>query len=343
MSIFRAAAKIGFVLVAMAAFGAPAARADAIEDFYKGKTVTVIIGAGAGGLYDEQARLIARHMPKYLPGNPNFVPQNMPGASQLLATEFSYNVAPKDGTSLLVVQAATIVSKLLDPKLKFETNEFNWIGRVTSTNSVGLLWHTAPIKNAKEAKEKEAIMGANAPSGRAAMIPNALNRLAGTKFKIVLGYRGERDEALAMERGEIHGVGNYSIGDMFTGPAYVTNKLVNVMYIVGLERIAQLPDVPAVVELIPNPADREVMNLIAGTSNVGVTIMAPPKVPAERVEALRTAFMKMMKDPAYIAELKKTGYDPEPMNGADLQKFVKDKFSASPELVARMKAVTEMK
>jgi tripartite-type tricarboxylate transporter receptor subunit TctC len=319
--------------LAMMAVHADPALAEGTEDFYRGKTVSIVIGAGEGGFYDLNGRLIARFLRKYLPGSPVVVPQNMPGASQLRATEYAYTIAPRDGTTLLVVQPYFILNKLQNGALKFDIQKFTYIGRVGPIEMGGMVASTSSIRTVADATSRDVIFGANASNGPAAMIPWAINRLAGTRFKVVLGYQSQTAEELAIERGEIEGFGNGSFGEVRQ-----QNRL-RVLYISGRERLKGAPEAPTILELV-KPEARPVMDLLASISSVGLTLIAPPGLPAARAETLRNAFDQMLRDPEYQAGLAAIGFVPESMTGGELGQFVRDRFSPPQSVIDRLQAAT---
>ena len=329
---------MGLLCVGMI-FGATTnACAQSPAEFYAGKRLTLIIGAGEGATYDLVGRLIARHMRNHLPGAPNVVPQNMPGASQIRATEYSFNLAPRDGTALLIAQPSVVLNKVLNPSARYEVQGFNWIGRIQPTVGLGIVWHGSPVQNIEDARSREIILGANSPTGPQSMLPMALNKFYGTKFRIITGYESEHRSLLAMERGEISGIGNVMSDFLLSSQGWITRGLARPIYAAGLSRLAHLPDVPTIVELATRDEDRAVMRLMAAISELGLNLMATPGIPPERVEVLRRAFDAMVGDAGFREELGKLGFGADPMRGEDLARFVATNFAPSAELVAHLKA-----
>jgi tripartite-type tricarboxylate transporter receptor subunit TctC len=322
------------VAILLAMLCAPAmARADAVADFYRGKTVSIIIGAGEGGFYDQSGRLMAQYLRKYIPGNPAVIAQNMPGASQLRAVEHAYNIAPRDGTNLVVVQPYVILNKLLNRDLKFEIQRLTWVGRVGGVEMGGIVASQAPVRDFADARKTELIIGGNAANGPATMIPWALNRLAGARFRVILGYPSQTAEVLAMERGEIQGIGNGSLGEL------VAREKIRVLYASGRTRLAAYPDAPALPELV-SEQDRPVMDILGSLVDVGLTLMGTPDIPADRLAALRSAFDQMMADPGYLEGLARQRFKPDPLTGAALSDYIGTRFSASDALIERLRAAT---
>jgi tripartite-type tricarboxylate transporter receptor subunit TctC len=329
LSLFALSAFIAFALTT-------SATAESVADFYRGKSVTLVIGVGDGGHYDTVGRLIARHLRKYIPGTPNIIPQNMPGASQLRATEFSFNRAPRDGTSLLVVQPHVILNKVLNPAAAYEVQGFTWLGRLHPLDVVGVVWHTAPATTVSEARLKELVFGGNAPSGPASMIPWAVNRLAGTRIRVARGYQSEVAEFLAMERGEIDGIGNATLSELLIR----FGDKVRFLYTSGISRIPKIPEVPTIVELVKDERDRPLMQALGAVASVGLTLAGPPQIPEDRVVALRSAFDQMTKDSELLDDLSRLHYDAQPISGAEVARLINDNFSLSPDVVERLKAAT---
>jgi tripartite-type tricarboxylate transporter receptor subunit TctC len=303
------------------------AAADSVSDFYRGKTLSLIVGSGEGGSYDLTGRMIARHLARYIPSQPNVIVNNMPGASSARAAGYLYSVAPRDGTAFGLVQPTVILNKLIEPNANYKPQEFDWLGRVAPIPLAGIVWHTTGVDNIEQAKEKELIFGASGATGYAAIIPWALNRLVGTKFRVVRGYQSMSSEILAMERGEIQGIG--SLGwDYFPArrPEWIADKTIRPLYYIGLNRYSGLPNVPTIVELAKNDLDRNVMKLFAATISVGYAIMAPPNVPADRLAALQKALGQVVQDKDFIQEAQKQKVEIDPLSGPEVKKIVSDIF-----------------
>jgi tripartite-type tricarboxylate transporter receptor subunit TctC len=320
---------------------APRAAADPIADFYRGKTVSFIIGSGEAGVYDLGGRLMARYLARYIPGNPTLVPQNMPGASSVRAAAYIYSVAPRDGAAFGTAQPTIILNKLLDPAANYQPEKYTWIGRLQPMALVGIAWNGAPEHTMEDARERKLIVAASGASGTSAIVPWALNRIAGTHFQVVTGYESLIPQLLAMERGEVEGVGSGALSDVLAKQDWIQNNKVTFLYTIATRRSAKLPDVPTIVEFAQNDLDRAVLRLLGSVSDIGFTIMAPPDIPAERAAALRKAFLAMVKDPDFRAEAQKIGLDPEPQSGEDLQRVVADTLGATGEAVAKLRDVTQ--
>jgi tripartite-type tricarboxylate transporter receptor subunit TctC len=314
------------------------AQADPVEDFYKGRTVTMIIGLGEGGGYDLSARLVAQHLGQFIPGKPTIVPRNMPGAGSIAAAEYVYNVAPRDGSTLAIFQPTFVLEKATDKARKFESEKYGFVGRVDQSVLVGLVWKNAPANTIEEMKQREIVLSANAAAGTSATIPWALNRLIGTKFKVVLGYGSSATMGLALERGEAHGIGSTSWDYLQTKQEWFDEKKIDILYTIALDRFRDLPNVPTVLELTDVEKDRNVLKLMASTSSIGRAFLTTPETPPERLAALRAAFDRMVKDPAFLADAAKRKLGVDPLPGAQLQALVTDVATQPAEIVDAMKA-----
>ncbi len=317
-----------------------AANAQSIESFYRGKTVSVIIGYPPAGANDLYARAVARHIGKHIPGNPTVVPRNMPGGGSLLAANHIFNVAPKDGTTLgLIVPTAPLEEKLGAANVRFKAAEFNWIGRLAATPNVTFMNASAPVKTIQDAMEKEAILGATGRSSTVAIYPTSLNVILGTKFKLVMGYAGSAEAMLAMERGEVQGHSTTWEGVKSRAEKQLADKSINILVQYGLKRHPELPDIPTSVELGRTPEQVEALRIFANASEVGRFILSTPDTPAERIQALRRAFDAMVKDPEFVADLNAMKLDLGPLTGEELQQLVAEVANVSPATIERIKGI----
>lgn len=294
-------------------------------EFYNNKTIQVVVGYPPGGGFDNYARLIVRHLGKYVPGSPNVVALNMPGADTVRMANYIFNSAPQDGTVLGMPSHALILSEGLwkDDGVKFDSAKLNWIGRISPIDLTMVAWHKTGVKNIEDVKSRDLIIASTSTKGTVSMVPMALNRMIGTRFKLVQGYTGSADQLLAMERGEVEGMGNLAWSEVTSRhPKLITEKQISVLYIIGLQRLRILPEVPTIVELAQNDDDRRVMRLLASTSEIGRSFLTGPHVAKERVALLRRAFQNVFKDEALVEESKKLLLDLDPMAGEDLQSLV---------------------
>ena len=340
--ISRHAGRVAAAIVSVAAACSPASAqaTGPVADFYRGKTIVLAVGSGEGGGFDLSARLSAPFLSRYIPGNPAVVVQNMPGASGLRAGEYVYNFAPRDGGVICITQPSIVLHKVLNPTAPFEPQSFTWIGRLGSFVTYGVVWHTAPAQTIAEAKTRNLILGAVGPSGPGAMLPAALNLLAGTHITIVKGYKSAAELGLAMERGELQGSGSSSF-EYVNGKGWLDKKLARLLYTIGLKRSRNAPDAPTVVELASDELGKNVMRLGGSASEIGRAILAPPGIPADRAAALRQAFEQMIKDPGFIAESERRSLDVDPLSGEEIRKIVTDDMAMPANVVDAMRSISE--
>jgi tripartite-type tricarboxylate transporter receptor subunit TctC len=320
------------------------ARADAVADFYKGKTVKIIVGFGVGGGYDIYGRLAAEHLGRFIPGNPTVIVENMPGGGGVRAAAFLHGVAPKDGTVLsVIVQSIAFDSVLGELPGKIDASSYNFIGRLTSNVETQFTWHTSAAKTLEDAKRNTVIVGATGPSSPSTIVPRMLNDAVGTKFKIVQGYPGTAEASLAMERGEVEGM-MQSLESLQTArPDWLRDKKINPIWQLALKRHPVLPDVPTVGELGDTPEEQSMLKLIAGTAEIGRSLVAPPGVPAERVAALRSAFQAMVADAQFRAAAKSRNASLDPAPGEALQEQVAAAMATPKAVVERTRAIVAAK
>jgi tripartite-type tricarboxylate transporter receptor subunit TctC len=325
------------LLVTALALVAPALplSAEPVQDFYRGKVITLIVGADVSGEYTTSARLLARHMGKHIPGNPTIIIQNMPGASSINATNYLYEVAAKDGTVLgLPSKDVALYQASRMPNTRYKVQNFSWLGSMSGSNNLLVVWSGTGVEKIADARKREVIMGALARNGTLATYPLILNAIAGTKFKLVLGYVGSQVIDLAMQRGEVEGKGSYSWANLKrTHPDWVREKKLNILVQFGLQKEPDLPNVPLVTEFAKNDQERAVLSLISSDTVMARPVLLPPNVPAERVAAMRTAFDATMSDPDFLAEARSSRVDIEPMRGDDLQALIKRIVDTPPEII----------
>ena len=324
----------------LALVATPLAAQPAVESFYKGKTIDFIIGYSPGGGYDAYARLVARHMGQYVPGTPNMIARNMPGGGSRVAAAYVAKIAPKDGTVLATAdQSLSLQQAIGDKAITFDTQKFIYIGNPSQENNTTVTWYTSGIKTIEDATKQEVPMGATGGS-TSSQFPRAMNSLLGTKFKIILGYPGGNDINLAMEKGEVSGRGSNSWASWkSTRPDWLRDKKINILVQIGLTKAADLPDVPLLMDLAKNDADRQVLRLLSAPSAVGRPIFTTPDVPTERVAALRGAFDKMLKDAAFLEDARKGNLEVDPVSGIELQKIVSEIVATPKETAERLASI----
>jgi tripartite-type tricarboxylate transporter receptor subunit TctC len=315
---------------------AQAAAADEIGDFYRGKQITFTVGFAAGETYDTYARVAAPYLTRHLPGNPVIVVQNMPGVTSLKAADYLYQAAPRDGTSIgILSQTVALAQATRNAAAHYDAARFSWIGRLVPVLQFLTVWQTAPVQTIADATQHELIVAATSPSGMTGMVPKLLNQLAGTRFKIILGYPGLLDGIAAMEKGEVQAA-SASLWELYTARAdLVRAGKLRVLVQFTDKRAAEFPDVPAIGELGRSADDRRILALYGSTASLGRAIMAPPALPPARLAALRGAFDAMVADPDFIADMKKHEMPLEPLGGAVLQQAVAESLDLSPALAER--------
>lgn len=307
--------------------------ADGIAAFYAGKTINVLIGVNVGGGYDLQARLVARHIGKHIPGNPKLVAINVVGAGGLKMANQLYNIAAQDGTSIGMMPNTLVAMQAVNgPGVRFDANKFHWIGTMSTDAMTMATWHESGVKTLEDARKKETVAAASSRGAITYTFPHMLNVMLGTRFKIVTGYQGTSQMSLAMERREADGVAN--TWSSWTGikPQWVKEKKIHIL-VQTRPKSKDLPDVPLVEELAKNDDDRKVIELIVSGGEMGKPMALTPNVPAERVKAIRDAFDATMKDPALLKEAAAAKIDVDPVRGVELQKMV-EKVLATPKHLA---------
>lgn len=310
------------------------------QDFYKNRTLNFVIGFSVNNGYDNYSRAVARHIGKHLPGNPNVIVQNMPGAGSISAINYLYNIAAKDGTVLGMVDQAAVLTQMLDPKsIRGDVTKFNWIGRVTDNSAVLYAWHTAPVQKIREALDTELIIATSGQNSR--MLSALMKNMLGYKLKMLSGYQGAAEAALAMERGEIHALTQPWPVLRAEKPEWIRDKKINLLLQVGVDSHPALTAAPLVTDLARNGEERSMIEFIAGNSRIGRAIVSPPGQPAERVAELRKAFMLTMLDADFLAEIKRADLDLAPMTGEELQAIIARSLDVSPQLIARAKTLAE--
>jgi tripartite-type tricarboxylate transporter receptor subunit TctC len=326
------------LIAAMISCGAAGA-----AEFYQGKQVTIVVGFSSAGTYDATARLFARHLGKHLPGKPNVIVRNMPGAGSLVATNSLYASAPKDGTTLGVIGGGVVLEPLLgNPQASYDPRRFNWIGGRTRDNFLCLVWHTVPVHSLQDVTRRETIVGATGPGSRTLTYPKALNELLGTKFKIVSGYPGGNEITLALERGEVEGYCGWALGSIKTrAPDWIRDGKIRPLAQFTLAKTADLPNVPLATELARDDRERRAIEFFAADSVLAWPLVTPPDLPAERLAELRAAFGAMMQDPQLLAEAASQGLDIDPVSGTEIAELVQRLYDTPPdvlELVRRINA-----
>lgn len=332
------------VLAAIASVGAtaPARAQDSVAEFYKGRQMTFVIRSAGGGGYDLFSRLIGSHIVRHIPGKPTMIPQNMPGAGGIIAANYMAEIAPKDGSHLTMLSQALVMDKALglSPQFKADVRAFGWIGNLGDSNILTYTWHTSPTKTMQDATKRETTIGATGAGSATSWLPVVYNRLLGTKFKLVLGYKSGSDVKLAMERGEVEGyAANPWAALISANPELVKEKKLSILTQVGIAREKDLPDVPLLSDLAPNAEVKSILVFISESMAVGRPVATTPGVPPERLTALRQAFQDMLTDPVFLAAAEKAGAELKPIDGPALQKLVNNVMGSPQDIRDKVKAV----
>jgi tripartite-type tricarboxylate transporter receptor subunit TctC len=308
-------------------------------DFYRGKTLEVIVSSSVGAdSYDALSRLVARHIGAHLAGDPNVVVRNMPGAGGILAANQLYNLAPRDGTTIGMLDQSIFETQLFKvPELKADVTRMNWIGRIIANDAVLFAWHTAAVKKIEDAYTKPLIVCSTGSSGQLRW--TMLKRLLGFKFKLVTGYKGSGDGLVAMERGEVEALSMPWTVFRVIRADWLRGNKVNVLLQTGLDAAPDLPGVPRLVDLGHNAEERQILELFSQPEKVGRSLTAPPGLPPQRVAELRAAFTATLKDPDFVADAARMRLDLSPLPGDQLQAIIEKSFDYSPAIVAKAEAL----
>ena len=310
------------------------ASADAIADFYKGRTINVVVPAGLGATLGLYGRLLTEHMGGHIPGKPNMILTSRPGGGGTKGAAYVYNAAPKDGTYMGEVLSASVLAGKLR-KVKFDVEDFQWVGSISQRPIVVSVWHKAPALTLEDARKTQVIMGSSGTGSETYMAPKLMNALLGTRFKIVKGYKGGAAINKSIEQGETHGRMNYYSGWTAGKPGWVRDKKIVHLIQYG-PRIKELPNVPAFKDLVKTDLDRQMLTFMEASPKIGMGFWMAPAVPKARVAALRTAFMATMKDPAFLADAKKRRAPVAPISGKKLQAIVKEAYSMPANVITEL-------
>jgi tripartite-type tricarboxylate transporter receptor subunit TctC len=328
--------------LALAAFGdrVAAQETPSADDFYRGKTITIIIPIGPGGAYDAYARILSRHLGRQLPGNPTIIARNMPGGGGVIASNHLYNVAPQDGTTLAIVISSFANDQLFgNPQIRYDARNFLAIGRLVDATSVLFFWHTSPIKTLRDLFDKPSTIGITAVNDVPAYRPRAMNRLLGTQIRLIPGYPSARDFVLASERGETDGGTSTYLGLSQLFASHLQEKKLLLLVQFALQRDRAMPDIPTVLELAQDAETREVFRFLVSTDEIGRSLFTTPNVPPARLAMLRAAFQRMLADPDFRAEADALKLPLVPKTGEEMQKVVADSFNISAAAMAKIKEV----
>jgi tripartite-type tricarboxylate transporter receptor subunit TctC len=309
--------------------------ADPIADFYRGKRLSMYVGSDAGGGYDNYARLVTRHLGRFIPGNPDFIVQNMPGGGGIRVTDNLFNIAAKDGTAMGTVQRAILTMPLLDarnPGVHYDPVKFRWLGSLNTETGLIIVSSAAPHKEMKDLFEQELVVGSSNPTTD--YMPLFLNNVLGTRFKIISGYKSSNDVYLALDRGEVQGrVSNGWAGDKGVLKPWVETNKVRLLAQLSTAKSSLFPNVPLITDFARTERERQAMELILSAQLWGRPFVMPPGVPEDRFQAVRKAFVDMTKDAEFLADAKNVGIDIDIVTGEEIDTLLRRVYATPPDIV----------
>src|SRR5215475_596212 len=332
---------VGWCVALILALAQPLWAADE-DDFYRGKTITIVVPIGPGGAYDAYARLVSRHLGRHMSGNPTIIARNMPGGGGVIASNYVYNVAPQDGTTLTIITSSFANEHLFgNPQIRYDARRFLAIGRLLDTTSVLFFWHMSPIKTLNDMLTKPATLAISSINEIPAYRLTAMNRHLGTQLRPIPGYPSARDYVLAAERGETDGGTSTFIGLSQLFSHYLRDKTLNILVQFALHRDLHMPDVPTVLELTRDPDATRIFRHLVSNDEIGRSLFTTPNVPAARLRLLRQAFQAMIADADFQAEATQLKLPLAARSGEEMQKVVSDLFDISPEALAKVRDVSK--
>jgi tripartite-type tricarboxylate transporter receptor subunit TctC len=320
------------------------ALAESERDFFKGKTLNFVISSASGGGYDALGRLVARHLAKHLPGNPTLVVRNMPGAGGIVAINYLFNIAPRDGTTFGMVQNNTPFSPLLGTRqAKYDPAKFNWLGSPSTETGLLAVWHTAPINTFADIQTHEITVASNGAGSTESFYAHLFNATLGTKMKIVYGYPGVTEALLAMQRGEVDGYPSIFYSSLqATHPTWIKEGALKLLLQFGPKKEPTLGDVPFAADLMKTAEDKLLLSTGVANLAVGRPFAAPPDVPEDRVEALRAALAETFADPEFLADANSVHIDVNnPRTGPELAQVIAETYKTPPAIVDKLRMLYE--
>lgn len=321
MIALRRIAGVALLAASLFAF-APFAQADSVADFYRGKTIRLIIGTAVGGSYGIYGQLVSQHLGKHIPGSPSVVLQPMPGAGGIVALNYLGNIAPRDGSVITVVHVTLVQEGLFNPAARFEAGEFQWIGRLASLAFLGVASKKSGLRTLDDAKVREVIAGAPGLANVPAQAPLVLNKLAGTKFKVISGYSGIGQVFIAFERGEVEVAATSMDGIRSLYSEHLGRGDMVPIFAQAGRRLKEFPNVPTLLEFGKDDVHKAFLGVFSITADIGRALATPPAIPQDRLDALRVAFDRMIADPAFKADAQKLRLELDPLHGAELHQLV---------------------
>jgi tripartite-type tricarboxylate transporter receptor subunit TctC len=323
------------LIISLAAFAQPAA-AQSVEQFYKGKTVSLLIGFSVGGGYDLYARHLARYFGRHLPGSPTIIPQNMAGAGSLRAASFLYSAAAKDGSVFGTFARTTGINPLLESAANYDGTKFGWLGSITDDVSTCVTWHTSPVKTWQDFLTKPVTLGGQGPSSEPDIFARLFKNVFDAPVKLVAGYPGTTEITLAMERGEVEGLCGLSWSTIKTRhAAWLRDKMVNVFIQSAFRKEAELGDVPLVMDMTKDEEKLKILSVFLTAQQMARPFAAPPGIPADRKAALIAAFNATMEDPDFLADAKRLEIDIHPVSAAEIERLLAEIYATPKDIIAK--------
>ena len=317
-----------------------------VAEFYRGKRITIVTSASVGGGYDQYARLLAKHMPQHIPGEPTIIVQNLVGAEGLRAANFLYNVAPQDGTVIGGLSRNTGLARFYDfnnAGIQFDARKFHWLGSPQQEVGLFILSTKSGMKSIDDLKTHEVSVSSTARNSPSSIYSRILNASIGSKLKPVEGYAGSQACLLALERGEVdaHVSGGSSSPFRARIMPWLSRGDAKVIMQMGMKRDAEFPDVPTAIEVVPNPADKQLFEIAFAEQVMGRPFVLPPGVPRDRITALRSAFDATMKDPAFLDDAKLQRAEIDPVSGEDINALLDRVYAAPADVIARIRELAK--
>jgi tripartite-type tricarboxylate transporter receptor subunit TctC len=322
---------------------AGAAQAQSVAEFYRGRNINLYIGYSVGGGYDTYARVLARHMGRHIPGNPSILPQNMPGAGSLRSVNFLYNAAPKDGTAIATFSRGMAMEPLIGSgQASFDARKILWLGSGSDEVSLCGTWHTSRVKTWNDMLTIPFTVGGEGPGSDPDIFSAVVKTIFGLKLRIVSGYPGSAEVALAVERGEIDGRCGWSLSSLKQmRPDWIPTKQFNTVFQLALRKSPDVPDAPLIQDYATTELQRQILKLVLSRQNMARPFAAPPGIPADRAQALRKAFDETMADAEFLNEAKARGVEVNPVSGAEIDKLIAEVYQTPPDVVAQAKAAID--
>ncbi len=332
---------VRFSVAAVLTASAFAAHAQSVEEFYKKKPITLLVYSGAGSSYDFYARLLSRHLGAHMPGKPNIIVQNMVGAGGYKLVDYLNRIAPRDGSVIATVTRGLPFDPMLGKtEIPFEPLEFTWLGSMNREIAVALSWNTSKIKTFADLQKSELIVPGTGVGADSEIIPRAYNVLAGTKFKIIAGYRDTAEAALQMETGELAGIGYWSWSAIAGGhPDWPRDKKINVLFHTGLEEVPGVAGVPRIRDLVTDPTDKKALEFLLAREIIGRPYLAPPGVPADRAKALRDGFNATMKSKDFIADAQRSNIEVHLVTAKEVEDVIREAAQSPQPVIDRVKEI----